>query len=157
MDDKVWTSDRNIEFRKLWGQGLPSSSIAKAMRCFAHCADGGRSAIAARARRMRLAADRIEDLAEREKERAFWTRRDGQHGASMLRGGPKRKRSWRLNFAKNPADAAAEQHPSTLKPCEAAELIQSTRIEPVRLTPEEHFMLTAREIGDAADALAKQN
>lgn len=47
----VWTPERQADLERFAAEGLSASQIAKQMRCFRHCRDGGRNAIIGRAHR----------------------------------------------------------------------------------------------------------
>lgn len=50
-----WTDERTEALKKLWADGLSASQIASRLGGFAHCADGGRSAVIGKVHRLDLA------------------------------------------------------------------------------------------------------
>jgi GcrA cell cycle regulator len=54
MFNEVWTETRVARLTELWANGFSCSHIAADLGCFAHCRDGGRSAVVGKIHRIKL-------------------------------------------------------------------------------------------------------
>jgi GcrA cell cycle regulator len=52
--NEVWTEARVSRLTALWAAGMSCSQIAASLGCFAHCDDGGRSAVIGKIHRLKL-------------------------------------------------------------------------------------------------------
>lgn len=132
MEMEKWTQERDDLLRRLWLEkkdtGAPkydAITIAKEMGGFAHCNDGGKSAILGRVGRHRRKAA----LAKDEAEVKIWSRGKGSGGGRPRTKPPKDPNAPKKPRGRPPGNGSNPRHRSARKQREEAQKQARERLE----------------------------